>query len=53
MRRYRIIAGVGARSSLAVLAWVLAKLGEKGQLTAAKWSPFLHADRGPSTSSPG
>ena len=44
MRRYRIMAGVGGALSLAVLAWVLAKLGEKGNLSAAKWSPFLHAD---------
>jgi glutamate transport system permease protein len=44
MRRYRIMAGVGGALSLAVLAWVLAKLGEKGNLSAAKWSPFVHAD---------
>jgi glutamate transport system permease protein len=44
VRRYRIIAGVGGVLSLAVVAWVLVKLGEKGNLSAAKWSPFLHPE---------
>jgi glutamate transport system permease protein len=44
LRRYRVIAGVGGALSLAVFAWVLAKLGEKGNLSGAKWSPFLQAD---------
>jgi glutamate transport system permease protein len=44
LRRYRVIAGVGGALSLAVFAWVLVKLGEKGNLSGAKWSPFLQAD---------
>jgi glutamate transport system permease protein len=44
LRRYRIAAGVGGALSLAVFAWVLVKLGEKGNLSGAKWSPFLQAD---------
>lgn len=44
LRRYRVIAGVGGALSLAVLAWVLLKLGEKGNLTGAKWSPFLESE---------
>ena len=39
-RRYRIVAGAGGAVSLLVLAWVLVKLGEKGHLAGAKWSPF-------------
>jgi glutamate transport system permease protein len=41
VRRYRIVAGAGGALSLLVLAWVLVKLGEKGNLSGAKWSPFL------------
>jgi glutamate transport system permease protein len=41
LRRYRIVAGAGGAVSLLVLAWVLVKLGEKGNLSGAKWSPFL------------
>ena len=41
LRRYRIVAGAGGAVSLLVLAWVLVKLGEKGNLAGAKWSPFL------------
>jgi glutamate transport system permease protein len=41
LRRYRVVAGAGGAVSLLVLAWVLAKLGEKGNLSGAKWSPFL------------
>ena len=44
LRRYRVIAGVGGALSLAVFAWVLAKLGEKGNLSGAKWSPFLESE---------
>ena len=44
LRRYRVVAGVGGALSLAVFAWVLVKLGEKGNLSGAKWSPFLQAD---------
>ena len=44
LRRYRVIAGAGGALSLAVFAWVLVKLGEKGNLSGAKWSPFLQAD---------
>jgi len=44
LRRYRVIAGAGGALSLAVLAWVLVKVGEKGNLTGAKWSPFLQTE---------
>ena len=44
LRRYRVVAGVGGALSLAVFAWVLVKLGEKGNLSGAKWSPFLQVD---------
>lgn len=42
--RNRIISG-GSVAVLALVAWaVIAKLAEKGQLTAAKWKPFTTAD---------
>jgi len=41
---YRIVAGIGTLISLAVLWWVLTKLGEKGNLAGAKWTPFLTAE---------
>jgi glutamate transport system permease protein len=44
LRRYRVIAGAGGALSLAVFAWVLVKLGEKGNLSGAKWSPFLQTE---------
>ena len=44
LRRYRVIAGAGGALSLAVFAWVLVKLGEKGNLSGAKWSPFLQSE---------
>lgn len=43
-RRHAIVAGVAGLLTLVVAAWVLMKLGEKGNLTAEKWSPFLRAD---------
>ena len=44
LRRYRVVAGAGGALSLAVVAWVLVKLGEKGNLSGAKWSPFLQTE---------
>jgi glutamate transport system permease protein len=40
-RRIALVNVVGALVVLGVLAWVLWGLAQKGQLTAAKWSPFL------------
>lgn len=39
--RHRITAVVGGFALLAVLVFALTKLGQKGNLTAEKWSPFL------------
>lgn len=41
--RYRIMAVVGSLLIAVVLGWILWKMWEKDQLTAAKWSPFLEA----------
>lgn len=42
--RNRVISG-GTVVALALVAWaVIAKLADKGQLTAAKWQPFTTAD---------
>ncbi len=38
--RQRIAAVIVGLGSIAVIAWVLSKLGEKGNLDPAKWSPF-------------
>ncbi|MEE6274024.1 amino acid ABC transporter permease [Georgenia wangjunii] len=43
-RRVALVNVVGAAVLLAVLAWVVYALAGKGQLTAAKWAPFLTAD---------
>jgi glutamate transport system permease protein len=43
-RRHTIVAVLAGLLTFAVAAWVLMKLGEKGNLTAEKWSPFLRAD---------
>ena len=43
-RRHAVIAAVAGLVALGVGYWVLLKLGDKGNLTAAKWSPFVHAD---------
>jgi glutamate transport system permease protein len=43
-RRHTLLAVLVGIASLGVLAWVLTKLGEKGNLTAEKWTPFLRAD---------
>ena len=40
-RRITAVNVVGAVIVLGVLAWVIWGLAQKGQLTAAKWSPFL------------
>jgi glutamate transport system permease protein len=40
-RRIVVVNVVGAVIVLGVLAWVIWGLAQKGQLTAAKWSPFL------------
>ncbi|MFD1504153.1 amino acid ABC transporter permease [Georgenia yuyongxinii] len=42
-RRIMVVNIVGALVVLGVLAWVIWALAQKGQLTAAKWSPFLTA----------
>ena len=42
--RQRITAVVVCLAALGLLALVLVKLGEKGNLTAEKWSPFLTSD---------
>ncbi|HET7477484.1 MAG TPA: amino acid ABC transporter permease [Dermatophilaceae bacterium] len=41
VRRHKVIAVVTALAALGVLWLVLVKLGEKGNLAAAKWTPFL------------
>lgn len=41
--RYRILAVVGAVLIGAIIAWILWRMEQKEQLTAAKWSPFLTA----------
>ena len=43
-RRHAAIAVLAGLVTLALLAGVLKKLGDKGNLTAEKWSPFLRAD---------
>ena len=43
-RRHALIAAGGGVVLLAVLAWVLLRLADKGNLTGAKWSPFGRAD---------
>jgi len=43
-RRHAGIAVLGGLLALGLLAWVLKKLADKGNLTADKWSPFLRAD---------
>jgi glutamate transport system permease protein len=43
-RRHAAIAVLASVITLALLAWVLVKLGEKGNLAADKWTPFLRAD---------
>ncbi|PFG38439.1 amino acid ABC transporter membrane protein 2 (PAAT family) [Georgenia soli] len=40
-RRIAVVNVVGALVVLGVLAWVIWGLAQKGQLTAAKWNPFL------------
>ncbi|MDN5557948.1 MAG: amino acid ABC transporter permease [Ruaniaceae bacterium] len=42
-RRILIFNIVGVAFVLGILAWVLVLLGDKGQLTAAKWLPFIQA----------
>lgn len=42
--RYRIMAIVGVLIIASILGWILWRMWEKDQLTAAKWSPFLKAD---------
>ena len=42
-RNIRIVNIVGAVVVLGILAWVIWALADKGQLTAAKWQPFLTA----------
>ena len=42
--RHRIIAAVSALLVVLALWWALAQFKEKGNLDAAKWTPFLTAD---------
>ena len=44
VRRHRIVALVTLVAVALVTWWVLIKLGEKGNLTAAKWTPFVDAE---------
>jgi glutamate transport system permease protein len=43
-RRHVIIAVLVGLGTLGIAVWVLMKLGEKGNLAADKWTPFLRAD---------
>ena len=43
-RRHALLALAGGVVTLAVLAWVLVRVADKGNLTGAKWAPFLQAD---------
>lgn len=43
-RRHAAVAVLAGLMTLGVAALVLKKLGDKGNLTADKWSPFLRAD---------
>jgi glutamate transport system permease protein len=39
--RYRILAVVGGLGIAAVLGWIVWRMWDRGQLTAAKWAPFI------------
>lgn len=39
--RYRLLAVLGVLAIGGLLAWILWRMEDKGQLTAAKWSPFI------------
>ncbi len=41
--RHRLIAVVGLLALLAIIVFILLRMDEKGQLDAAKWTPFLKA----------
>lgn len=41
--RYRILAAFGVLAIGGMLAWILLRMQDKGQLTAAKWTPFLES----------
>jgi len=43
-RRHIIIAILVGLATLGIVVWVLTRLGDKGNLTADKWTPFLRAD---------
>lgn len=43
-RRYGVVAVLGGLVTVAVVVWVLSRLAAKGNLSAEKWSPFLHGD---------
>lgn len=43
-RRMRWVNAIATVVVVGIGAWVLVRLGEKGQLDADKWTPFLHAD---------
>lgn len=39
--KYRIVAALGTLLIVAVLGWILWRMWERDQLTAAKWTPFI------------
>lgn len=43
-RRHAIMAAVVGLVTLGIVVWVLIRLGDKGNLTADKWNPFLRSD---------
>jgi glutamate transport system permease protein len=43
-RRHAIMAAVVGLVTLGIVVWVLMRLGDKGNLTADKWNPFLRTD---------
>lgn len=42
--RHAVIAGAAGILLIVVLGWVILRLQDKGQLTAARWKPFLTAE---------
>ena len=52
-RRHAVLTGVGALLGLAVLALVVLRLQDKGQLTAAMWRPFTQSSTWTSALLPG
>lgn len=42
--RYRVIALVGALATVGAIAWAVVQFGAKGNLDAAKWTPFVSSE---------